>query len=204
MLNTKCYNDNAVHALLLCDDFFERYERNRVHASQINSNITFIDDSVWFIDEYLDNFEMGREHSEKISHFTSTELKGEYKYIILETISNNSSFNVVEVNNMNSLGNYYQISDSVEVYEFAEQNELVPFLIEAAREIQKVFGNNIVIELEKAIDPELKDDISIFAYIQTDISVDEALSKIDKIEDDWFLENLHRAKGRFNFDVKWV
>ena len=189
MLNTKPNHDNSVYPALLLSDFFKRFDKS-TYVSEVN-NGNFTDNLVWF-DLYKEN-----------NPFTSTELNDEYNYIILEIISEDSSFNIVGVNRMNSLDNYYQINDPG-VSEFAERNHLVSFLIEAAKEIKKVFGNNTIIELEKVIDPEIEDDITLFAYIQTNLSVDEALSKIDKIEDNWFIENLHRAKGRFNFDVKWV
>jgi len=44
---------------------------------------------------------------------------------------------------------------------------------------------------------------SLFASIYTDLSVDEAMSKMDYLDENWFICNMDKAKGKFNYDVEW-
>jgi len=44
----------------------------------------------------------------------------------------------------------------------------------------------------------------LFAYIRTSLPVDEALSRLDKFDEEWFLDQLDRAGGRFNFNLEFA
>jgi hypothetical protein len=106
--------------------------------------------------------------------------------------------------NLLELDDYYQIEDWDSIGKFLIKNkDLISFLKEAAREISKVFSNDTEIRLELIKDPEISDDIELFATILTDLSVEKALKKVNDIEDNWFLDKLELAQGRFNFDVSW-
>jgi hypothetical protein len=106
--------------------------------------------------------------------------------------------------NLLELDDYYQIEDWDSIGKFLIKNkDLISFLKEAAREIRKVFSDDTEIRLELIKDPEISDDIELFATILTDLSVEKALKKVNDIEDNWFLDKLELAQGRFNFDVSW-
>lgn len=105
---------------------------------------------------------------------------------------------------MGELNRNYEISNWTKVSDFLKKHPyLVGFLHEASSKIRQFFGENVQIKLELVSDPEIEDETSLFAYVFTDLSVDEALSRLRKLDDEWFLDNVRRAKGRFNIDVAW-
>lgn len=99
----------------------------------------------------------------------------------------------------------YKLEDKNKIFEFLSQNRFMyNFLIEARQEIEKVFGENVSIYLTLVEEPEIFGGKGLFAYIYTDLSVEDALRKIEILDENWFLNNLDKARGRFNFDVEWA
>jgi len=58
--------------------------------------------------------------------------------------------------------------------------------------------------LEVVSDPEVEDMDELFAYILTSFPVDEALARLAKLDEEWFLDQLDQVGGRFNFNLEFV
>jgi len=103
-------------------------------------------------------------------------------------------------NNYDTIEKLYKLKDKTSIFEFLDSNSyLTDFLIDAHKQIVNIFENS-VIQLNLVIDEGIE---SLFANIFTDLLVDEAMSKMDYLDENWFLSNMDKAKGKFNFDVEW-
>ena len=80
---------------------------------------------------------------------------------------------------------------------------LVSLLLEAYVEVGNYFPHSRVF-LEVFDDPEVEGMDKLFAYIRTPLPVDEALARLDKLDEEWFLDQLDRAAGRFNFNLEFA
>lgn len=82
--------------------------------------------------------------------------------------------------------------------------QLVEVLLEAHGYLQKYFGPEPQVTLKVVSDPEGEGVEELFAYILTPLPVDEALARLDKLDEEWFLDQLDRVDGRFNFNLEFV
>jgi len=87
-----------------------------------------------------------------------------------------------------------------------EHPDLIPFLLEAHPCLQRAFGREVETALEVVTDPEGEHghDEEIFAYVVTGLPVDEALTRLGRFDDDWFLGQVPHVAGRLNFDLEQV
>lgn len=81
---------------------------------------------------------------------------------------------------------------------------LVDLLLEAYAYLEQYFGLNPQVGLEVVSDPDSDDSEELFANIRTSLSVDEALERLDRLDQGWFLAQLGRTGGRFNFNLEFV
>jgi hypothetical protein len=73
--------------------------------------------------------------------------------------------------------------------------------LEAWEKITQYFGESSQALLELVKDPEVQDSFELFGYIVTDLSPDDAGSRLRQFDQEWFLMQVPRAKGLLNFDV---
>lgn len=99
---------------------------------------------------------------------------------------------------------FEQIENELELlsvyYEYRKKREIVNFLInrqsilnlirEAPLQIQKHFGSDMKLAIEIIYDPEIEDFKILFIYIKTNLDVDEALKRLDKIDEEWHYEEI--------------
>jgi hypothetical protein len=60
------------------------------------------------------------------------------------------------------------------------------------------------VTLEVVSDPEVEGVEELFAYILTSLPVNEALARLHRLDEEWFLDQLDRVGGRFNFNLEFV
>jgi len=80
--------------------------------------------------------------------------------------------------------------------------QLVEVLLDAHVYLQKHFGPDPQVILEVVSDPEVEDMDELFAYILTSLPVDEALARLNRLDEEWFLDQLDRVGGRLNFNLE--
>lgn len=87
-----------------------------------------------------------------------------------------------------SLERHYIFRNRSEVMGFAVNNSfLLQTLHEAYNQIRNYFGESVQAVLEVVADPEFFEDQELVIFIRTDLSPDEALKKLEQIDNAWFL-----------------
>jgi len=99
----------------------------------------------------------------------------------------------------------WYVVDNVEgVQLFIRQHPLVAkTLIDAIEQLPKYFGATIHVALELVIDTE-EDDEQLFAYIHAALPVEDALNRLERLDEEWFLSWISQLNGSFNFNLRFV
>lgn len=106
---------------------------------------------------------------------------------------------------INTIKQYYELINIEQIINFINKYRFsIDFLIDAAEQFRNEFGNETKITLRYLSDPSLFNDEGLVACIYTSLSVKQALDKVDKLDEIWFLQNRHISQGRFIFDVEWA
>jgi hypothetical protein len=83
--------------------------------------------------------------------------------------------------------------------------QLVPLLIEAHKEVGRIFGKNALLILEVVRNPEARDDSpEIVLYIETVLPVQAAMEQLARLDDEWWLDRVARGEGRLNIALEYV
>ncbi|MBT9159486.1 MAG: hypothetical protein AAGB97_01715 [Dehalococcoidia bacterium] len=89
--------------------------------------------------------------------------------------------------NVSSLFQLYSfINPEAEIISFIIEHELLAVLLEAFWQIRRVFGNDIVLELELHHDHE-EDFEGLFIIIKTNLSPEDSLNLLDRLDEEWWL-----------------
>ncbi|HXF05947.1 MAG TPA: hypothetical protein VNM72_11105 [Blastocatellia bacterium] len=106
---------------------------------------------------------------------------------------------------LQSLSQLYTFRRSEEVAEFLQEHPfLVPLLREAHGKIAEYFGPSPDVVLEVVTDPEAENDRELFAFIRISLPPDEALSKLDRLDQEWWLDASDRAENQLCIDVEFA
>lgn len=98
----------------------------------------------------------------------------------------------------------YSFRDATAVVRFLRvRPNLIDVLLEAQSQLECHFGANPQVVLEVVSDPEGERD-ELSAYVRTSASVDESLARLDRFDEEWFLDQLDRVNGQLNFDLEYV
>jgi hypothetical protein len=100
----------------------------------------------------------------------------------------------------------YTLRRSEEVIEFlSRHSSLLEILDEAPRQIQRHFGmgsDSLILEVVK--DPEAEGDEELILFIRANLPVDQALQKLDLLDDAWWLEAGSRTQGDLGMNLEFV
>ena len=103
------------------------------------------------------------------------------------------------------LDSLFRIDERQNVYDYLQQNTfLIDLLFETHQQVKQFFGEEAYVKLELLTDPESTNGTKLFAVILTSLSSDEAIRLQEKLNDEWWLDNLERAKCLFNIDVEYI
>ncbi|PLS84759.1 MAG: hypothetical protein CYG60_16210 [Actinobacteria bacterium] len=99
----------------------------------------------------------------------------------------------------------YEFRDDVKVESYIEQYpSLSNLLTDAHDKIRKYFGSDAHAVLEMVKGRETDDDERLFVYIQTELSSDEALDRLDDLYEQWWLDALSGVRPKLSIDVEYV
>jgi len=99
----------------------------------------------------------------------------------------------------------YKIENPPEVEAFLKDYSfLIPPLREAVPHVRLIFGPDVELTLQVVHDPEVAGESELTVYICTNLPVDEAMDKLSRLDDEWFLDQLHRTKGKLNLDLRFT
>jgi threonyl-tRNA synthetase len=106
---------------------------------------------------------------------------------------------------VNSLSRKYEISNFEEVKNFISKNRfLIPLLEEIPNKIFQYYGSQQKIALELFYEPDFPQSSKLWVSVLTELSAEEARSIMDKIDGEWWLENIDRAKCKLNIGIDYV
>lgn len=99
----------------------------------------------------------------------------------------------------------YSLRDSEIVRSFVmDHPDLVEVLLEAKPHLVRYFGDDTHVSLRVLRDPEIGEEGELVAYILTPLSVDKAQSRLDDLDDGWFLDQVDRVGDLLNFNLAFV
>lgn len=127
----------------------------------------------------------------------------------IKTIKKNVFLNSDKIKNKNNqllswFQNRYILLKPSSIADFLQgHKELISLLNEAYKELRKYFLTEDL-KLELVSDAEIAGDQQLFVYISTSLSVTDALKKLDKFDEQWWLDRIDRANGLLNFNLRFV
>lgn len=104
-----------------------------------------------------------------------------------------------------TLDTLYHGHNSRAVREYLDQHRVLQsVLVEAHEYLQRCFGPNLHVELCLKPDPEVEGLDVLFGYISTDLPVEEALKRLERFDEMWFLDAMPDIPARLNFNLRFV
>lgn len=102
-----------------------------------------------------------------------------------------------------TFGQIYTFRRASEVSEFLEtEPALIPLLAEARKQIENYFGD-VELVIEVITEPEAAGDRELVIFIRTDLPPDEALHRLEQLDDDWWLDASTEAKGKLCIHIEF-
>ncbi|HEY9848337.1 MAG TPA: hypothetical protein V6D28_02675 [Leptolyngbyaceae cyanobacterium] len=109
----------------------------------------------------------------------------------------------ISPSNIQSLQELYAFREPAKILHFLDKLPfLVPVLLEVPNKIGQYF-RNYQLFLEVVNDPEIIDYQQLFILISTNISTDEAMDKLDRLENDWWLNIPYEVRDKLCIDVEY-
>ncbi len=111
----------------------------------------------------------------------------------------------LESSHLRRMGEIYPFRDVLAVQRFLRAYpQLTTVLLEAYAYLEKHFGPDPQVVLGVISDPEAVGREQLFAYILTSLPVDEAQVRLDRLDEEWFLNQLDQVGDLFNFNLEFV
>ena len=130
-------------------------------------------------------------------------------FISEESLSTVEDVGTLEENDMISLylntllATKYTFHNSFETTKFIKNNSfLVPLLLEAEKVIREYFTDDELF-LEVIHDAEDIDFEELIIFIHTNLSPKEALDRLDKIDEEWWIDASIKSKGKLNINIEF-
>jgi len=100
--------------------------------------------------------------------------------------------------NIKLLKDIYTFENPYDIIKFLWTNQfLIEILFEAQEQIKKIFGEEIILDLELHHDPEENWD-ELFIIIKSSYSAEKAVELEKKLFEDWFVYRMDSTKGKLN------
>jgi len=103
------------------------------------------------------------------------------------------------------LARTYQLRGHEQLAAFLRKHPfLLDLLAEAPGQIGQHFGPEVQLALEVFSDPEAEDEEEAFILILTDLPPEQARSRLDQLDEEWWLDASQAAGGLLNIDVEYL
>src|SRR5687768_6693435 len=97
-----------------------------------------------------------------------------------------------------------QFKTDAEATTYLNQHPLLyPYIVESIAKIKAIFGSYIELELHLVKDPEDAAYRRLFGYIWVSASVDDAIDKLNQLDDEYILDLPDDIASHLNFDVRY-
>lgn len=99
----------------------------------------------------------------------------------------------------------YKVRDQSKVGQFLEAHSfLIPALKVLHSKVRYYFGGQTTTMLEVIVDPEAMDDTQLFAFIQTHLLPDEAHDRLEQLDEQWWLDEMDKTRGKLSIHLEFV
>lgn len=99
----------------------------------------------------------------------------------------------------------YNVSNIDDVKKFVEKHTfLIALLAEIPERVSNFFGSVKGLDLRLISDKEFKDSSELSIRILTNLKAKDAMDILDKFDEEWWLDNISRAKNRINVSLEFV
>jgi|WetSurMetagenome_2_1015567.scaffolds.fasta_scaffold319373_2 hypothetical protein len=99
----------------------------------------------------------------------------------------------------------YGFKDRNAVREFVHiHSDLAGLLVEAYDPLIEAFGPSQKVQLSVVRDPEIDDRVGLFGAILTRLTAADAMTRLEKFDEIWFLRQLKQLKGLLTFDLEFI
>ncbi len=105
---------------------------------------------------------------------------------------------------ISELNRLYEFRDDRVVRYLEKHPPLASVLKEAHERIRKYFGQDARVVLDAIKDSEMDDNERLFAFVQTNLSADDALDRLDELYEQWWLDRLSMVQPKMSIDVEFV
>jgi len=111
-----------------------------------------------------------------------------------------------EHDELEPLSEHFYFENSQSVCQFLRQHSsLVPVLFQVRKKVDQYFGIEALTNLELLIDPEDNpSNPTLFALILTTLPANEATTRLEQLDDEWWLDQPHEVRRLMNIDVEYV
>lgn len=141
-----------------------------------------------------------------ISHQIKTRLseRGKVSIKVQATLDQNHSIlqTIARSARWRKLAEMYSFHDAATVSSFLSAHpHLIEILFEAYPHLLEHLGPDLKVALKVVSDPEAEDSKRLFAYLLTSLPPEEALIRLDRLDEEWFLDQTDRVGDLFNFNL---
>jgi hypothetical protein len=107
---------------------------------------------------------------------------------------------------LQQIANKFNLRGRESVCHFLEQNRfLIKTLFEVRKKFDQYFSSDTHSALEVFTDPEDNNSVpKLFALILTTLSSDDASTRLDRLDQEWWLDQPHEVRRVLNIDVDYV
>lgn len=140
--------------------------------------------------------------------YYSVDRASESLYSLIDLVagtSRNETLSTYPTSDLRKLEQHYIFRNRSEVMDFAVNNSfLLQPLHEAYEQIRNYFGESVQAVLEVVADPEFFEDQELVIFIRTDLSPDDALKKLEQIDNEWWLDVPANVRKNLCIDVEFI
>ena len=143
-----------------------------------------------------------REAHETVTTYNDTTLSKR-----LDKVIHNSTFAdkaILTTGFISELNRLYEFRGDGVVRYLANYPSLFNLLKEAHEQIRKYFGQDVRVALDAIKDGEMDDSERLFAFVQTELSADDALDRLYELYEQWWLDALSGVQPKMSIDVEFV
>jgi hypothetical protein len=102
------------------------------------------------------------------------------------------------------LSRLYNIRRESEVFEFLEDKpSLILLVLNAHERIRDYFGSSTELVLEVITDPEATEDYELVIFVRTSLSPDDAFSKLEQLDEEWWLDASSEMREKLCIHVEF-
>ena len=144
------------------------------------------------------------QHAPLISPISSVSAEG---FAVIDWRRYGTARNVVTILELLSawINHHFTLRQPSGIFRFIEEHSfLAPLQMETYDAVSRHFGAFPKIALDLVSDPEVPDRSELVAFIQTELSPDDALKRLDQLEEDWWLDALARSRQKFSINLEFV